>query len=187
MFETQRFVADCRAAVRGRDAHQAVQELVQRAVSDPGRVLAALGEPERAGVQRLHVADDLTVLNIVWGPHMTLMPHDHQMWAVIGIYTGREDNIFWRRIPEESGGKVKAAGARALQEREVAALGRDVIHSVTNPIPRLTGAIHVYGGDFFATPRSEWDPETLLEQAYDVEKNMQLFAESNRRLGLARA
>jgi hypothetical protein len=32
---------------------------------------------------------------------------------------------------------------------------------VTNPIPRLTGAIHVYAGDFFAAERSEWDPETL--------------------------
>ena len=27
------------------------------------------------------------------------MPHNHEMWAVIGVYTGREDNIFWRRIP----------------------------------------------------------------------------------------
>jgi len=27
---------------------------------------------------------------------MTIMPHNHRMWAVIGIYTGREDNIFWR-------------------------------------------------------------------------------------------
>jgi hypothetical protein len=43
----------------------------------------------------------------------------------------------------------------------------------------LTGAIHVYGGDFFGTARSEWDPETLLEQRYDVEKNMRLFEEAN--------
>jgi len=27
---------------------------------------------------------------------MTIMPDNHRMWAVIGIYTGREDNIFWR-------------------------------------------------------------------------------------------
>jgi predicted metal-dependent enzyme (double-stranded beta helix superfamily) len=60
-------------------------------------------------------------------------------------------------------------------------LGAEVIHSVTNPVRRLTGALHVYGGDFFATPRSEWDPETLLEGVYDVEKNLRLFEESNRR------
>jgi hypothetical protein len=59
-------------------------------------------------------------------------------------------------------------------------LGRDIIHSVTNPIGRLTGAIHVYGGDFFAVQRSEWDAERLVEQAYDVEKTLRLFEESNR-------
>jgi hypothetical protein len=50
--------------------------------------------------------------------------------------------------------------------------GENIIHSLTNPINRLTGAIHVYGGDFFAAERSEWDPETLQEGRYDVAKNM---------------
>ena len=107
---------------------------------------------------------------------MTISPHDHQMWAVIGIYTGREDNIFWRRLP---GGKVEAAGARALCEKDAEPLGHNIIHSVTNPIARLTGAIHVYGGDFFAAERSEWDPETLLEERFDVERAMRQFEEAN--------
>jgi hypothetical protein len=51
---------------------------------------------------------------------------------------------------------------------------------VVNPIKRLTGAIHVYGGDFFAVPRSEWDPERLVEQTFDIEKALALFEESNR-------
>lgn len=50
---------------------------------------------------------------------------------------------------------------------------------MTNPIPRLTGAIHVYGGDFFGVPRNEWDPATLLEQPYDVEQMMRRFEEAN--------
>jgi predicted metal-dependent enzyme (double-stranded beta helix superfamily) len=100
------------------------------------------------------------------------------MWAVIGIYTGREDNIFWRRLP---GGKLEAAGAKALSVRDAEPLGGNIIHSVTNPIPRLTGAIHVYGGDFFAAERSEWDPETLQEDRYDAEKTMRLFEEANTR------
>ena len=157
-------------------------ELVRRTVSEPAKVLAVLGEPKRAGVDRLFVSNELTVLNLVWGPYMTLLPHNHNIWAVIGIYTGREDNIFWRRIEGESGGKVKPAGARALSAKDVDVLGKDAIHSVTNPLTRLTGALHVYGGEFFATPRSEWNPETLLEERYDVERNMRLFEESNRRL-----
>ena len=43
----------------------------------------------------------------------------------------------------------------------------------------MTGAIHVYGGDFFATPRSEWDPETLVEAPFDVQTTMRLFEEAN--------
>ena len=182
MFEIDRFIDDCKQAVTSGGGQTAVRELVERAVSDPSALTAALGEPQRAGVQKLHVADDLTILHLLWGPQMVLMPHNHEMWATIGIYTGREDNIFWQRIPGEENGKLKAASVRSLAAGDVAALGPDVIHSVLNPVNRLTGAIHVYGGDFFQTPRSEWDPESLLEGTYDVAKNMQLFEDANHRL-----
>ena len=182
MFDTDRFVDDCKDALAENDTQKAVRELLSSAVSEPGDVLKALGEPAEAGFLKLHHADDLTILNVVWAPLMTLMPHNHNMWAVIGVYTGREDNIFWRRA---DGNRVEAAGATAMSAREVHPLGKDVIHSVTNPIPRLTGAIHVYGGDFFNEKRSEWDPETLSERRYDVEKNARLFQEANARFGLA--
>ena len=94
MFDLDQFVADCRAAMAQDAGHKGVREVVARAVSDPGALVAALGEPRRASVNKLHHAPDLTVLNLVWGPMMTIMPHNHRMWAVIGLYTGREDNIF---------------------------------------------------------------------------------------------
>lgn len=182
MFDPQRFVEECIAARAADPSHKAVREVVARAVSDPAAVLKGLGEPKRAEVITLYRSPGLTVLNLVWAPRMTLFPHNHNMWAVIGIYTGREDNIFWRRIEGEAGGKVKPAGARALAAKDVDVLGTDAIHSVTNPLTRLTGALHVYGGEFFATPRSEWNPETLLEERFNVERNMRLFEESNRRM-----
>jgi hypothetical protein len=40
----------------------------------------------------------------------------------------------------------------------------------------------VYGGDFFGVPRSEWDAETLLEQACDGDRMARRFEEANRRL-----
>ena len=181
MFELDRFIADCREAVRDDPSHKAAREVVARAVSDPAAVIAGLDEPQRAEVQTLYSGGDLTILNVVWGPRMTIMPHNHLMWAVIGIYTGREDNIFWRRLPSAEGGRIEAARAKSLGERDVEPLGRDIIHTVTNPLARLTGAIHVYGGDFFAVARSEWDPETLLERDYDMAKNMRLFEEANAR------
>ena len=65
-------------------------------------MIAALGEPEKAGINVIFRAPNLTILNLIWGPGMTIMPHDHRMWAVIGIYTGREDNMFWRRLPADA-------------------------------------------------------------------------------------
>ena len=173
----ERFIQDCRAAHAADPSHKAVREVVARAVADPGSVLKWLGEPKRGEVQKLYHSPGLTILNVVWAPYMTIYPHNHRMWAVIGVYTGREDNIFWRRI----GLKVEAAGAQALCQRDAVPLGPDIIHSVTNPIPRLSGAIHVYGGDFFAAERSEWDPESLIEGRYDAQKTLRAFEEANAR------
>jgi predicted metal-dependent enzyme (double-stranded beta helix superfamily) len=182
MFDQEQFVADCRAALAQDRTHKAVREVVARAVSDPGAVLKGLGEPQRGMVQALYRAPDLTILNLVWSPLMTILPHNHRMWAVIGIYTGREDNIFWRRVGGTDGAStVTAAGARSLSQRDVEVLGADIVHSVTNPIPRCTGAIHVYGGDFFAIERSEWDAESLIERPYNVERNVRSFAEADAR------
>jgi predicted metal-dependent enzyme (double-stranded beta helix superfamily) len=179
MFDVDQFVTDCRDALAADKSHKLVRDVVRQAVADPSGVLKALGEPTRGAIKTLYRADNLTILNVVWAPYMTLMPHNHNMWAVIGIYTGREDNIFWRRLPG-SHTRLEAAGAKALSQRDAEPLGRDIIHSVTNPIPRLTGAIHVYGGDFFAAERSEWDSETLEEQRWDAERAVRRFEEANR-------
>jgi predicted metal-dependent enzyme (double-stranded beta helix superfamily) len=185
MFDLDRFIADCGAAVAGDASHKAAREIVARAVSDPAAVLARIGEPQRAGVEPLYHSETLTILNVVWGPRMTVIPHNHLMWAVIGVYTGREDNIFWRRLPPDpqgraDTGRIEAAGARSIGVRDAEPLGRDIIHTVTNPLSRLTGAIHVYGGDFYAVTRSEWDPETLAERPFDMERNRALFEAANR-------
>jgi predicted metal-dependent enzyme (double-stranded beta helix superfamily) len=178
-FDLDQFVSDCRDAMRQDASYKFVREVVARTVSDPRAVLNGLGQPKQGEIKPLYRSDTLTILNVIWAPWMTLLPHDHRMWAVIGIYTGREDNIFWRRVDADLGVKVEAAGAKALAERDAVPLGQDVIHSVTNPIPRLTGAIHVYGGDFFGVDRSEWDAETLFEQRSDGEKMTRRFEEAN--------
>lgn len=99
------------------------------------------------------------------------------MWALIGIYTGREDNIFWQR----AGTRIQAANARAISAGDVVSLPRDVIHSVNNPLEKLTGAIHIYGGDFFSVHRSEWDPEFLRERDWSLREAVRNFEASNAR------
>ena len=109
---------------------------------------------------------------------MNLMPHDHLMWANIGIYSGREDNIFWRRQDDI----IKAFSAESLFKGDTSALPVDAIHSVTNPLLKFTAAIHIYGGDFFETRRSLWDPETLEEKPSDGEIIRGIFERENERL-----
>ncbi len=169
------FVADCVAANTEADGQAAVREVLAGAVSDPRAALLAVGEPERAGISVFHRADDLTIFSATWTPQMNLMPHNHKMWALIGIYTGREDNIFWRR--SEDG--VTAHDAEVLFEGDVGTLPDTAIHSVTNPLQRFTGGIHIYGGDFFATTRSQWDPDTREEAPSDGAVIRAIFERAN--------
>ena len=178
--DIDRFVADCVAANKETDAQAAVNAVLARAVSTPGAVLAALGDPEKAGINVLLSSPSLTIFAATWTPQMNLMPHNHLMWANIGIYTGREDNIFWTRT---SGG-IEAYGADALFVKDTAMLPEDAVHSVTNPLQRFTGGIHIYGGDFFDTKRSQWNPETLEEEPSDGAVIRAIFEQENERLGL---
>jgi len=182
MFDRDRFIQNCMSAVA--DGQAAIRELVAEAVSDTAGVISELGEPKNAGITPIYRSPDLTVINFVWAPCMSLMPHNHQMFSVVGIYSGREDNVFWRRRE----GTLEAAGAKSLGAGDVATLGRDIIHSVLNPIGKMTCAIHVYGGDFFAPrePRSEWDHETLTERPWDVAKVKSLFREAEERFNAAK-
>jgi predicted metal-dependent enzyme (double-stranded beta helix superfamily) len=180
MFERERFVEECRAALTDANPHAAVKEVVERAVAAPGDVTTALGVPTKAGIEVLHRSADLTVLNVAWAPKMSIYPHDHQTWAVIGIYGGQEDNSFYRRRKEGIG--LEQVNGRSLLEKEAIALGDQVVHGVTNPRRAFTAAIHVYGGDFFAIPRSEWDSPEAAEQPYSVERALQTFEEANRRI-----
>ncbi len=171
MFNKDRFIVDCRAAVA--DGQTAVREVLAAALTEPARIIAEFGEPEQAGISPIYRAPNLTIINFVWAPCMTLLPHNHHMFAVIGIYTGREDNIFWRRTPDG----IEAAGAKSLGTGDIGTLGRDIIHSVLNPIGKMTCAIHVYGGDFFDPPveRSEWDHETLQERPWNIDRTKRQF------------
>lgn len=167
MFDLDQFIADLRAALTER-SRQALKEVVVRAVADPAALLRRIGEPDEAAVQVLHASPDLTVLNVVWAPRQMTLPHDHGMAAVIGMYGGREDNTYWRRVAKPVKFQIEPAGGQALGRGDAAILGREVIHSVVNPLAKLSGAIHVYDGDFLNVQRSMWDAETLEEKPYDI-------------------
>jgi predicted metal-dependent enzyme (double-stranded beta helix superfamily) len=108
MWSLETFVADCRNALDRSSPKQEIGELMARAMRDTDAVRAELGVPEQAGIVPIYTSHDLTIINLAWAPSITLQPHNHEMWAVIGIYGGREDNIFWRRTSERATGAVSA-------------------------------------------------------------------------------
>ena len=176
MFDLDGFIADCVTARREGDSIVAVKEVLDRALAQP-EAIADVFPATAAELMPLYTSPDMTILKVVWGPGMQVPPHDHLMWAVNGIYGGREDNVFYRRGPE---GLVQSGGRR-IELGTSAMLGADVIHSVTNTNGRAcTGSIHIYGGDYMRTQRSVWDPDTLEESPADGDTIRRMFEEARR-------
>ena len=177
MLNVDHFVSDCRAALAGPTPGLTIKEMLQRIVASPPDVQAALGAPRRGAITPLHHERDLTILNVIWTPGMAIYPHDHRMWALIGLYGGREDNTFYRRSP----GGLQVAGGKQLEAGDTELLGPSIIHAVANPLRVFTAAIHIYGGDFFAPGRTEWEPESLAPRPWSIQGAVRQFEESNER------
>jgi predicted metal-dependent enzyme (double-stranded beta helix superfamily) len=178
MFDIDEFVADCTAALGETESRGAVREVLARALADRDAVAEAL-KPSGGEFTVLHNTPDLTVLHVVWPAGFSIVPHDHRMWAAIGIYGGREDNAFYRRSPDNRAELVESGG-RTVVDGEILLLGDDTIHAVTNPLERPTGAIHVYGGDLIHAERSQWGPGPRVERPYDTAATAAAFAAAGR-------
>jgi len=173
-------IADCAGAIATTEPLPATRDVLERASRD--RQLRDVLRHGSTGINVLYNAPDLTVLNVVWPPNITLVPHNHLMWAAIGIYDGREENRFFRR----HGRTITPSGGKELGGGDVLLLGDDAIHSVHNPERAYTGAIHVYGGDFVRQPRSQWAGDGLEEQPYDYDAIREQFAQAERDAGTTR-
>jgi len=169
-FAVDDFVSDCLTAVRreGGRAPAAVEEVIAGAVSSPTRVADAVGSPSAiAPFTVWHRSDELTVLHVVWPPGVELLAHDHEMWAAIGLYGGREDNRFFLT---DAQGALEARGGTTMGTGDTIALGSEVIHAVSNPSRAWTAAIHVYGGDYFAADRRMWPSPDGPPVEFEVER-----------------
>lgn len=162
MFDVDEFVAECLAAKA--DGIPAIRELVERTVASPTDVVAVTAEHE--GVTLLHRSPELTVLSVVIPPGRDrTLPHDHRMQAVVGVYSGQEDNHFFRRDHDT----LAESGGRSLVPGDTIAMGTETIHAIQNPSTQeRLGALHVYAGDLVGTAeRSMWTLPDLREAPYD--------------------
>ena len=174
MFDVDTFVAACCQASTESEPRSAIKEVLEAAVANPNAVADAL-PPSRAEIVKLYGSSELTVLKVVWAPGMGFGPHDHRMWAAIGVFSGGEQNQFFRR----RGDTLAKSGGKELRPGDVYVLGHDAVHAVANATTEYAGAIHVYGGDFFTTKRSEWHGDPLREEPYNVDRVLATFEAAN--------
>jgi predicted metal-dependent enzyme (double-stranded beta helix superfamily) len=160
------FVALCASAVTVDQRPDATREIVERAVRDPRLTKQLQLDP---GVRLLHNSEHLTVLHVVM-PERPVgagdpVPHNHTMWAIIGVTHGTEQNEFFQR----SDRTVEPLGGRVVTEGEVIVMNGATIHSVKNPsTDRLSSALHVYGGDLIGAAKAMWCEPDLSEQPFDM-------------------
>jgi len=169
MFDLQRFVDECRAALTDPKPARRIEALVKEALSEPDAVRDAFAQAdnvERQGPITFACRDEtLSVADVTTPPGLRSPVHNHKMWAVIGVYDGQEHNQFYRY----EDGELQVKGERLLKEGEIAVLGPDVIHAIANPLPTKSSAIHVYGGDLVERPeRSMWNPQTHDREDYEL-------------------
>jgi predicted metal-dependent enzyme (double-stranded beta helix superfamily) len=171
MFDVNQFVESC----KGKSA-SAVKELLAEALRDPESIkqaLAAIGKDQQIGEGSIgdlviFQSPDLTVLKAAVPARFKSPPHNHTMWAVIGVYDGQENNTFYRR----SSDGLETAGGRELKVADVLVLGTEAIHAIGNPLEHTSYAIHVYGGDLPNAQRSMWNPFTLKEEPLEYQSMM---------------
>jgi predicted metal-dependent enzyme (double-stranded beta helix superfamily) len=171
-FDRDMFIDECRRSLDEDEPQLAVRDVVGRAISDPAAVERELGVADGWRVEVLYNDEDLTIMHFVWPPSIDLFPHEHKMWSTVGIYGGIEDNTYYRR----AGHSIEASGYKRGEVGDVLLMGVDGIHSVQNPTRQWTAALHVYGSDFFAHPRLQWDPQTGQAKPFDIKNARAVLA-----------
>src|SRR3954454_21877509 len=146
---------DLDAAVRGAQPGQARVDAVGLALAphlgDPRllRPEQCVGDPARYRQHVLHVPPDgaFSLVALVWLPGQTTPIHDHLSWCVVGVHTGAEHEIRYRRAGEHlvvgGGGVAGAAGPRTPP----GPLPPGDTPRATNTAPVTTISLHVYGVD----------------------------------------
>ncbi len=163
-FSHDSFVKAVRAAASVPDAVQAVRALLKQVLADPDAVAAAVPHQEEDEIL-LFEDKTVSIWNCRFQPDVVMPPHEHKMTAHIGVFSGAEKNILFRR--EE--GNLRHAATRAVHPGEVFSIGPDGVHAVTADGDRPSQALHVYLGPLTQVKRGLFDWETGAEVDFTME------------------
>jgi predicted metal-dependent enzyme (double-stranded beta helix superfamily) len=128
------------------------------------------------GAHLLHEEPDhaLAVFAAAWLPGRGAPPHNHGTWAVVAGVDGFEKNVFWTRVDDglrPGYAEIVRQGEKVFGPGDVVSFLPASIHSVTNDTDAVTVSLHVYGMHVNYTVRSQFDPETHVEQPLKVKES----------------
>ncbi len=168
MFNLDAFIESCKSAVSNNDPASKVKALVRDAIAHPEGLNVSFRERVTGKALRDRIVyqdDKLTVLQVATVPGLRSPVHDHNMWAVIGVYEGEEHNTFF----EETADGLRQVGEQHLKEGDIAVLPTETIHAIKNPTDQKSNAIHIYGGNLITRQgRNMWNPFTQKREAYEI-------------------
>jgi predicted metal-dependent enzyme (double-stranded beta helix superfamily) len=107
-----------------------------------------------------------SIVSFVWGPGQKTPVHDHQVWGLIGMLRGAEDET---RYSRRADGTLEPAGHARLTPGQVAAVSPSTgdIHQVANAFAdRVSISVHVYGADIGTVSRHTYDVATGQQKPF---------------------
>lgn len=167
VYKVQEFLADAREVTgRGmapRATVEALTPMLQRLVSRPDCLTDLGGPADPDRTFDIHVSDNLSVMAIVWPANGGAPAHNHNGWAMVGVISGHERNIGFRRNDDGSKPWTAKLEQSAVQEIGPGRTGwvvpPDDIHSVSIPHGK-TVAVHVFGTNIKRQWRYAFDPQS---------------------------
>ena len=173
-FDPDSFTQSCIDALVEHDPADAIRELIQRAVSEPRSLELACPVPLDASDDGIiHRSDAIMVCHAIFPRRFQTGIHNHGVEAVIGVWSGFEDNHLF----EEAGGRLRTLVPRRVEAGEVLVLGADAIHDVHTPPTMWSAALHVYLGDISTVSRSAWASADDAASAFDGEQQQRHWTE----------
>lgn len=164
------FVDECRALAGDdtTDRWTTVSAAMERLVSDPAALAAAIPEPAVpdpepiAGIDEIVFEDDTVSVILVHTPPGTDQPpHDHLVDTFIGVYEGVEVHRFFAR---DDATTLVPAGGRSVGVGETVSMRPEAVHAIAAEGPDWCRAVHVYLGPLSSIDRSIFHPETFAEE-----------------------
>lgn len=158
------FVKAAREAASAPEPSKSVRALLEATLKDPQTLAKEI--PSQAEDEILLFEDDtVSIWSCRFTPATVLPPHEHKMSVHIGVVSGCEKNIMFRR--EE--GALSHAATKLVKAGDILSLGPDGIHAVTAGGTIPSHALHIYLGPLTQTDRSLFDWETGAPVAFTNE------------------